>query len=108
MPLAEREFQSALEKIPPSEADHMVLLEAAARYGQLDTVKILYLRHVEDWPFAEKLLSHIAAIELAQVAGRQGPSRIKHLGDWLQFGQFVLGATDVLIWGARKWFGPRG
>lgn len=107
-PLAEREFQNAVDKIPPREEDHIVLLEVAARYGQLDSVKLLYLRHDEDWPFSQKLLSHISAIELAQAAGRHGPTRIKHVGDWLQFGQFVIGATDVLIWGAKKWLGPRG
>ncbi len=107
-PLIDREFALALERVPPAAEDHLALVEAATRLGELDTLKVLYVQHERDWDFAPQMLAGIAAIERAQAAAREAPIRSRHAGDWLQFGGFVLGAKDLLIWGAKKWFGPHG
>jgi len=108
IPLAEREFARALERVPPTEADHMALLEVAARYGKLETVRVLYYVHDKDWEFSAAMLARITAIEKAQAAAREAPTRMRHAGDWLQFGQFVFGVSDILIWLSKRHLGRRG
>lgn len=106
--LADREWRAAMDRVPPDPAAHTPVIEVATRYGQLDELKALYASRESEWPFAAGLLAQIRAIEAAQAAGRAMPLRSKHAGDWLQFGTFVFGATDVLIWWAKRTFGSRG
>jgi len=106
--LAEREFSRALERVPPTEEDHTALVAVAARWGKLETVRVLYYVHDKDWAFAPAMITRITAIEAAQAAARAAPTRMRHAGDWLQFGQFVFGVSDILVWLSKRHLGRRG
>jgi len=107
-PLADKEFDDALEQMAPSLEDNMVLLEAAARMEKLETIRSLYFRHEKDWPIALPMLAHVAAVQKTQVIARQGTSKQTHMADWLNFGFTILKVADFISRFSGRWLGKFG
>jgi hypothetical protein len=106
--VAEREFALALEKVPPSEEAHLAMLEVAAGHGKMQDLKGLYYAHEEDWPFVKGMMAKMAIIEQAQAIAHEAPPGVRQAGNIVQFGGFLFGVKDVLMWGSKKFLGHHG
>ena len=106
--MADMEFEQALDLVPPSLENHLVLLETAAILGRLERLRVLYIAHEADWPFAPVMLARVLAVEAAKMYAEEGPRVKSHPADLLNIGTFVQRAAYFVEKYSRRWLGPWG